>query len=82
VFDTSALTASAAIFDTLADLDDKGRGTAPKLALSWDHSEIQDLDPPQAAARRQIHDGTPFNAEAVKPISTAEGSGHKCRCAF
>src|SRR5919198_3786455 len=34
VFDTSAETAAAAIFDTLTTLDDKGE-PQPKLALSW-----------------------------------------------
>src|ERR1700744_6734050 len=38
VFDTSAETAAAAIFDTMTTLDDKGE-PAPKLALSWTHSD-------------------------------------------
>src|SRR4051812_28929120 len=38
VFDTSAETAAAAIFDTLAYLDDKGQ-PQPKLAASWTHSD-------------------------------------------
>jgi len=38
VFDTSAETAAAAIFDTLVSLDDKGQ-PQPKLALSWTHSD-------------------------------------------
>src|SRR6202795_9887 len=38
VFDTSAETAAAAIFDTLTYLDDKGVAQ-PKLAVSWEHSE-------------------------------------------
>ena len=38
VFDTSAETAAAAIFDTLVALDDKGE-PQPKLSLSWTHSE-------------------------------------------
>ena len=38
VYDTSAETAAAAIFDTLVTLDDKGQ-PQPKLALSWTHSE-------------------------------------------
>src|SRR5947199_4920563 len=38
VYDTSAETAAAAIFDTLVALDDKGQ-PVPKLALSWTHAE-------------------------------------------
>jgi 4-phytase/acid phosphatase/peptide/nickel transport system substrate-binding protein len=38
VFDTSAETAAAAIFDTLTTLDDKA-AARPKLALSWTHSD-------------------------------------------
>src|SRR5581483_9684535 len=38
VYDTSANTAAAAIFDTLAGMDDKGE-PKPKLALSWTPSE-------------------------------------------
>src|SRR5258708_32438062 len=34
VFDTSAETAAAAIFDTLVGLDDNGK-PVPKLAVSW-----------------------------------------------
>ena len=53
VYDTSANTAAAAIFDTLTTLDDKGE-PQPKLALSWTpFGRLQDLDL-QAAARRQI----------------------------
>src|SRR5689334_11030699 len=38
VYDTSANTAAAAIFDTLTSLDAKGE-VQPKLAVSWAHSE-------------------------------------------
>ena len=38
VYDAAALTAAAAIFDTLTNLDDKGEAQ-PKLALSWTHSD-------------------------------------------
>src|SRR5436305_8489441 len=37
VYDTSAETAAAAIFETLVTLDDKGQ-PQPRLALSWTHS--------------------------------------------
>src|SRR5689334_25116519 len=38
VYDTAALTAAAAIFDTLVYLDEKGE-PQPKLAQSWTHSD-------------------------------------------
>ena len=38
VYDTSANTAAASIFDTLVALDEKGE-LKPKLALSWTHSD-------------------------------------------
>ena len=38
VYDTAALTASSALFDTLTYLDASGK-PQPKLALSWSHSE-------------------------------------------
>jgi 4-phytase/acid phosphatase/peptide/nickel transport system substrate-binding protein len=38
VYDTSAQSAAALIYDTLTYLDDKGE-PQPKLALSWTHSE-------------------------------------------
>src|SRR5882724_1589790 len=38
VFDTAALTAASAMFETLTTLDDKGI-VQPRLALSWTHSD-------------------------------------------
>src|ERR1700712_4063537 len=38
VFDTAALTAASALFESLTYLDDSGVAQ-PKLALSWDHSK-------------------------------------------
>ena len=69
VFDTSANTAAAAIFDTLTTLDDKGVAQ-PKLALSWSSSEDFKTWTFKLRPGVKFHDGTPFNAEAARPIST------------
>ena len=53
VFDTSAETAAAAIFDTLVTLDDKGAAAAEARAVLDPFGRLQDLDL-QAAARRQV----------------------------
>jgi 4-phytase/acid phosphatase/peptide/nickel transport system substrate-binding protein len=65
VFDTSAETAAAAIFDTLTYLDDKGE-VQPKLALSWTHSDDFKTWTFKLRPGVKFHDGTPFNAEAAK----------------
>src|SRR5882757_2672362 len=65
VFDTAALTASAAIFDTLVTLDAKGEAQ-PKLAQSWAHSDDYKTWTFKLRPAVKFHDGTPFNAEAVK----------------
>jgi peptide/nickel transport system substrate-binding protein len=82
VFDTAALTAAAAIFDTLAYLDDKGVAR-PKLALSWDHSEDFKTWTFKLRPGVKFHDGTPFNAEAAKAnFDRQKDPANKCRCAF
>src|SRR2546423_10048141 len=53
VFDTAALTAAAAIFDTLVYLDDKGVAQLEARAFLAAFGRFQDLDV-QAAARRQV----------------------------
>jgi len=82
VYDTSAETAAAAIFDTLAYLDDKGE-VQPKLALSWSHSEDFKTWTFKLRPGVKFHDGTPFNAQAVKEnYDRWKDPANKCRCAF
>src|SRR6516162_8001836 len=82
VFDTSAETAAAAIFDTLTTLDDKGE-PQPKLALSWTHSEDFKNWSFKLRPGVKFHDGTPFNAQAVKEnFDRQKDPANKCRCAF
>src|SRR5436305_3329241 len=82
VFDTAALTAAAALFDTLAYLDDKGVAQ-PKLAVSWDHSDDYKTWTFRLRPGVKFHDGTPFNAQAVKAnFDRQKDPANKCRCAF
>ena len=82
VFDTSAETAAAAIFDTLTTLDDKGE-PQPKLALSWTHSDDYKTWTFKLRPGVKFHDGTPFNAQAVKEnFDRQKDPANKCRCAF
>jgi len=82
VFDTSAETAAAAIFDTLVGLDDKGQ-PVPKLALSWTHSDDYKTWTFKLRPGVKFQDGTPFNAEAVKAnFDRQKDPANKCRCAF
>ena len=82
VFDTAAQTAAAAIFDTLTYLDDKGE-PQPKLALSWTHSDDYKTWTYKLRPGVKFHDGTPFNAQAVKEnFDRMKDPANKCRCAF
>ncbi len=82
VFDTSAGSAAAAIFDTLTSLDDKGV-VQPKLALSWTPSEDFKTWTFKLRPGVKFHDGTPFNAQAFKEnFNRQKDPANKCRCAF
>jgi 4-phytase/acid phosphatase/peptide/nickel transport system substrate-binding protein len=82
VFDTSAETAAAAIFDTLTTLDDKGE-PQPKLALSWTHSDDYKTWAFKLRNGVKFQDGTPFNAQAVKEnFDRQKDPANNCRCAF
>jgi peptide/nickel transport system substrate-binding protein len=82
VFDTSAETAAAAIFDTLTYLDDKGEPQG-KLAVSWTHSDDYKTWTFKLREGVKFHDGTPFNAQAVKEnFDRQKDPANKCRCAF
>jgi 4-phytase/acid phosphatase/peptide/nickel transport system substrate-binding protein len=82
VFDTAALTAAAALFETLTYLDDKGVAQ-PKLALSWTPSEDFKTWTFKLRPGVKFHDGTPFNAQAFKEnFDRQKDPANKCRCAF
>ncbi|HYW61774.1 MAG TPA: ABC transporter substrate-binding protein [Bradyrhizobium sp.] len=82
VYDTAALTAASAIFDTLVYLDDKGEPQS-KLAQSWTHSDDYKTWTFKLRSGVKFHDGTPFNAEAVKAnFDRQKDPANKCRCAF
>ena len=82
VYDTAALTASSALFDTLTYLDADGK-PQPKLALSWSPSEDFKTWTFKLRPGVKFHDGTPFNAEAYKAnFDRQKDPANKCRCAF
>jgi 4-phytase/acid phosphatase/peptide/nickel transport system substrate-binding protein len=82
VYDTAALTASSAIFDTLTTLDADGKAQ-PRLALSWSNSEDFKTWTFKLRPGVKFHDGTPFNAEAFKAnFDRQKDPANKCRCAF
>ncbi len=82
VYDTSAETAAAAIFDTLTTLDDEG-APQPRLAVSWSHADDFKTWTFKLRTGVKFQDGTPFNAAAVKAnFDRQKDPANKCRCAF
>ena len=82
VYDTAALTAASLLFDTLTYLDDRGEAQ-PRLALSWSHSDDFKTWTFKLRSGVKFHDGTPFNAQAVKEnFDRQKDPANKCRCAF
>jgi peptide/nickel transport system substrate-binding protein len=82
VYDTAALTASSAMFETLTYLDANGKAQ-PRLALSWEPSEDFKMWTFKLRRGVKFHDGTPFNAEAIKAnFDRQKDPANKCRCAF
>ena len=82
VYDTAALTASSAIFETLTYLDADGKAQ-PRLALSWEPSEDFKMSTFKLRPGVKFQDGTPFNAAAYKEnFDRQKDPANKCRCAF
>jgi len=84
VYDTSANMAASLILETLAGLDDNGKAKPkPKLALSWSNSDDFKTWTFKLRPDVKFHDGTPFNAAAVKfNFDRQKDPKNNCRCAF
>ncbi|HKU94978.1 MAG TPA: ABC transporter substrate-binding protein [Vineibacter sp.] len=82
VYDTAANIAASLILETLVSLDDNGK-PKPRLALSWSSSEDFKTWTFKLRPDVKFHDGTPFNAQAVKwNIDRQKDPKNNCRCAF
>ncbi len=82
VYDTSQNIAAALLFEQLTRLDDNGKAT-PSLALSWTHSDDFKTWTFKLRPDVKFHDGTPFNAAAVKwNFDRQKDPKNNCRCAF
>jgi 4-phytase/acid phosphatase/peptide/nickel transport system substrate-binding protein len=82
VYDTSANIAASLILETLVGLDDNGKAK-PKLAVSWSNSDDFKTWTFKLRPDVKFHDGTPFNAAAVKfNFDRQKDPKNNCRCAF
>jgi 4-phytase/acid phosphatase/peptide/nickel transport system substrate-binding protein len=82
VYDTSQNMAAALLFEQLTRLDDNGKAV-PSLALSWTHSDDFKTWTFKLRPDVKFHDGTPFNAAAVKwNFDRQKDPKNNCRCAF
>jgi peptide/nickel transport system substrate-binding protein len=82
VYDTAANMAASLIFDTLTYLDDNGKAQ-PKIATEWQASEDFRKWTFKLRPGVKFHDGTPFNAQALKAnFDRQKDPKNKCRCAI
>ncbi|MBN9087729.1 MAG: hypothetical protein J0J01_12540 [Reyranella sp.] len=82
VYDTSQNIAAALLLETLVKLDENGKA-APGLAASWSHSDDFKTWTFKLRPDVKFHDGTPFNAAAVKwNFDRQKDPKNNCRCAF
>jgi 4-phytase/acid phosphatase/peptide/nickel transport system substrate-binding protein len=82
VYDTSQNIAAALLLETLVKLDDSGKAV-PGLAVSWSPSDDFKTWTYKLRPGVKFHDGTPFNAAAVKfNFDRQKDPKNACRCAF
>ena len=82
VYDTSQNIAAALLLETLVKLDDSGKAV-PGLAVSWSPSDDFKTWTYKLRPDVKFHDGTPFNAAAVKfNFDRQKDPKNACRCAF
>lgn len=82
VYDTSQNIAAALLLETLVKLDNSGKAV-PGLAVSWSHSDDFKTWTYKLRPDVKFHDGTPFNAAAVKwNFDRQKDPKNACRCAF
>jgi 4-phytase/acid phosphatase/peptide/nickel transport system substrate-binding protein len=82
VYDTSQNIAAALLLETLVKLDNSGKAV-PGLAVSWSPSDDFKTWTYKLRPDVKFHDGTPFNAAAVKwNFDRQKDPKNSCRCAF